>query len=80
MKIIENSEDTDDEPITQSKIVSVAAILLFVTAGIGSLFLIIVSTVFLCFSVRKCRVDWDLPSEYDEIDDPMALEQRMNTL
>lgn len=56
------------EPEKPGKVLQIAAILLYITTGLGLLFLTIVSTVYLCFGIRKCRIDWSLPCEYDDVE------------
>jgi hypothetical protein len=57
-------EDPPEETLTEtSKIVKVAAILLIITTAFGSLFLVVMSSILLCFLVRKCQIDWYLPQD-----------------
>lgn len=63
--MIDNTAKT--EPAKPGKVLKIAAILLYITTGLGLLFLSILSTVYLCFAIRKCRIDWSLPCEYDDV-------------
>lgn len=63
-------EDPPEETLTEtSRIVKVATILLYITTAFGGLFLVVMSSILLCFLVRKCQVDWYLPQDYDDVEE-----------
>jgi len=59
INVIETTQKVEPLP-NKGKVLKIAAILFYITTGLGLLFLTIVSTVYLCFAVRKCRTDWNL--------------------
>ena len=65
INVIETTQKVEPLP-NKGKVLKIAAILFYITTGLGLLFLTIVSTVYLCFAVRKCRTDWNLSQEYDD--------------
>jgi hypothetical protein len=50
------------------KLTRVAVILLYITTGVGGTALGVLLTIYLCFVIGRCKNDWALPPEYDDMD------------
>lgn len=45
-----------------------AVILLYITTGVGGTSLGVLMMIYLCFLIGRCKSDWRLPPEYDDVD------------
>jgi hypothetical protein len=61
-----SKNDHFEKPLGPS--VKAAYILLFVTTCIGGLMIITMSSWYSCWIISKCRADWQLPSECDDLE------------
>jgi hypothetical protein len=49
---------------------NISATALYLTTGIGTLFIVTISSCFICLRFRSCQVDCAYSTDYDAVDDP----------